>query len=231
MPQLNPVCTICTNEVIAFAFEWQTLIVGGAAVIAAVITVTKMKTQIEHQRSQYEGDKNRHDEIQRRKERAARAELPDALSAICKYTTGCLNYLLGEDDIEEKPNVPTDAINVVKICIEYVAPEPAQKLNELIVHYQITNSRLSNHHRTEKPRENVDRMYDVVCLRALTDRMFEYARNREESESVVKFSHSDMISALRSCAGISEYFDDEDRYSSVTKIIDQKHSDHDSSDR
>lgn len=216
---------------ITSAFEWQTLIAGGAALTAAVITVAYMKFQINLQRSQYESDKERHGEIQRRKELAAKAGLPDALSAICKYTTGCINYLLGDEGIKGLPDVPTDAINVVKICIEHVAPEPAQKLSELIVHYQITNSRLSNHHRTEKPRENVDRMYDVVCLRALTDRMFEYARNREESESASKFSHSDMILALRSCVGISEYFDDEERYSSVKEIIDRRHSEHDSSDR
>ena len=114
--------------------------------------------------------------------------------------------------------------------MEYVDSDSAEKLFELIVHYQINNSRLSGHSITNNHRENTERMCDTVYLRALVNRLFEYARNKVEAVPDAEVSREDMRSALVSCVGPDEYYSHEAKYASVIEIIDRRHSERDLSD-
>ena len=223
-------CTSCTNWAITFAYEWQTLIAGTIALVAAWLTIRTIKNQIRLQKSQIDDEKRRHADVQRSKMWAARAELPDALSALCNYSERCVRHLMGADGLDQMPDTAADAISVVKSCVEYIDSESAKKLFELIVHYQIHNSRLSDYRRTDNPTENAERMYDTVYLRAPVNRLFEYERNNVEVVPNAELSHEDVMSALRICVGLSEYYSDEAIYASVIEIIDRRHSERDLSD-
>ena len=134
------------------------------------------------------------------------------------------------DSLVQLPDTPADAISVVKSCMEYVDSDSAEKLFDLIVHYQIHNSRLSDYRRTDNPTKNAEGMYDTVYLRALVNRLFEYARNQVKVVPNAEVSHDDIMSALRICVGLSEYYGHEARYASVIKVIDRRHSECDPSD-
>ncbi|MCH9000826.1 MAG: hypothetical protein IID48_21540 [Proteobacteria bacterium] len=176
------------------------------------------------QKSQIDDEKSRHADAHHSKSWAARAGLPDALSALCKYSEGCAGYLMDADGFDQMPDAPIDAISVVKSCVEYVDSDSAEKLFELIVHYQIYNSRLSSYRITDNPAEKNERMYDTACLRALVNRLFEYARNKVRVVPDTEVGRDDIASALRACVGVDEYYDHEAKYESVMDIIDREHS-------
>lgn len=229
MPTLNHDVESWLCNAINAAQDWQTLIAGGIALAAAWWTIGTIKNQIRLQKSQIDEEKRRHTDAQRSKMWAARAELPDALSALCNYSEGCMKYLMGADGVDRLPDAPGDVISVVKSCVEYVDSDSAEKLFDLIVHYQIHNSRLLEFRRTDNPTQKNDRMYDTVYLRALVNRLFEYARNKVEFVPDADVSRDDVISALHICVGINEYYSDESRYKSVIDIIDRRHSERDRS--
>ena len=227
---MNQDCTSCTNWAITFAYEWQTLIASAIALTAAWWTIRTIRRQIRLQISQIDDEKRRHVDAQRSKMWAARAELPDALSTLCNYSERCVRHLMGADGFDQMPDTPADAIGIVKSWVEYLDSESAEKLFDLIVHYQIHNSRLSGYRRTDKPAKNAERMYDTVYLRALVNRLFEYARNEVEVVPNPEVSHDDIMAALRICVGLGEYYSDEAIYASVIEVIDRRHSERDLSD-
>ncbi len=148
-------CTSCIITVITFAHEWQTIIAGAIALAAAWWTIRTIRRQIRLQESQIEDGKRRYADAQRSKMWAARAELPDALSALCGYSGRCVSYLIGADGFDQMPDTPADAISVVKSCVEFVDSDSAEKLSDLIVHYQNHNARLSGYRRTDSPTYNL----------------------------------------------------------------------------
>ena len=199
-----------------FLYKWQTLIAGTIALFAAWLTVRTIRKQIKLQQSQFK-------DAQLRKMWVARAGMPDALSTLCEYTGKCVAYLRNADDNRQIPDAPAEAISVIKGSIEYVDPESAHKVFELIAHYQVHNARLSGHKDENDQAENDARIYDTVKLRSLVNRLFEYARNEVDAVPDVEINRDDMVSALRLCVGLGEYFGNEDKFAGVLSIINRRY--------
>lgn len=201
---------------ISIAHDWQTLIAGAVALFAAWLTVRTIKRQIKE-------DKQRYTDAQRSKSWAARVAMPDALSALCDYTERCVTYLMDTAVTVQIPEPPSEAISIIKSSVEYVDPKSAHKMFELIVHYQIHNSRIFDHEKRENEIENSEAIYDTVYLRSLVNRLFEYARNEVDVVPAAELSRADLESALRACVGF-EYYGNEGKYSPVMEIIERRYS-------
>jgi hypothetical protein len=204
--------------------KWQTLIGGLLALIAAIWTVREIRRQIALQERQIRNDETRFVDMQRRKSLGARVQLPDALSAICGYTTECLEYVA--DHQGGLPGPPESAIRTIKEAIEYVTPEASEKLVELLLFYQVHNSRLAHYEPGHNQIEATDRLYDTVRLRWLTERMFGYARNLDEPGQTGSIQDQ-MNSSLRNCVGPIKYFDHTQKWKPVVDRIAMRHPDED----
>jgi hypothetical protein len=137
--------------------QWETLVTGIGAVVAAFFTVRHLREQISQTQKLAE------DQRQRRA-RAARATLPLALSQLAQYATSCIKGLYdlrpyfqadhSMDDLVqrakkcaawESPSLSDDVLNSLKECIEVIDDEPAQAIIQLIRHLQIQRSRLQEY--------------------------------------------------------------------------------------
>jgi len=134
--------------------QWETLLTGFGAVAAAVATVLYTRRTISQTRD-LENDR-RH-----RRERAARATLPLALTALCDYASECMkwaerirNCVNADGGLDQAraqqsanewvvPNIPQDAVSVLKECIEYAGDEAAEAMSNLMLHLQIHHTRLT----------------------------------------------------------------------------------------
>lgn len=208
--------TICI--VIQIARDWQTLIAGLVALFAAYITVREIRRQIKLQERQIANDEARYNDEQRRKLQRARALLPDALSGFANYCDGCVRYLAGDQN--DLPADPEPALDAIKRAIEFVEPDVADKLTEIVNSYQIQHSRLHHYGSKSGEAERRDRIYDAVRLRYLSGRMFYYARNQAEDEQSPR---DGMLNALRVSVGISEYFSHEAKWAPIVSLIDERH--------
>jgi hypothetical protein len=130
--------------------QWETLLAFAAAA-ATVFYTHRMISQT----SDVEDDR-RH-----RRERAARATLPLALTALCNYATECMTWaekILGCVDADGRldknraqpiaikwvvPNIPPEAVSVLKECVEYADDEAAEAMSTLMLHLQIHHTRLT----------------------------------------------------------------------------------------
>ncbi len=196
---------------VQLAQDWQTLIAALLALLAAWWTVRPLKQQIAT-------DRERHSDTLKRKELSARAQMPDALSALCNFTEDCMKFHDGRR--RELPTPATEAIAALKTAIEFVEPQPAQKIFELVSFYQVHNARLFSDRREGV--EEVQRWYDTVRLRHYIDRLYEYARN--ESQIVEGEQTAErLISSLRQTVGLEHCFENEDRYVAVRAMIDRLH--------
>jgi hypothetical protein len=199
------------TEFVKLIQDWQTLFAALLALLAAWWTVQTIKQQITT-------ESDRHKDAQKRKELSARAQIPDALSALCRFTESCMKYHDGRS--QEVPVRATDAITTLKSAIEFVAPQPAEKLFELVSFYQVHNARLFSSLRHRGAPTNADRMFDTVVLRFYTDRMYAYARNEAETVSD-ELTRDRLLSSLKSVVTLFEYVGNEDRYAPVRRLIER----------
>jgi len=134
--------------------QWETLATGFAAVVVAWVTVSKLNEQIR------QTDRLAQDQRQRRA-RAARAVLPLALAEIGDHALACIQGLYAlrpyfqTDGAPERsedspappkwkqPNLPENLLSVLKECIEFEDAPQVGALTDLVRHYQIQNTRLS----------------------------------------------------------------------------------------
>lgn len=135
--------------------QWETLLTGFGAVGAAIATVHFTRRMI-IQNSLLEDDRRR------RRERAARATLPLALTELCGYAIRCME---GVERIREcvradgnldrgralavanelaAPEIPLDALAVIKECIEYSDDVAAEAMAVLMRHIQLHHTRLGD---------------------------------------------------------------------------------------
>lgn len=198
--------------VIDIAKDWQTLLSALLALLAAWWTVSTIKQQIAL-------DKEHHEDTLKRKELSARAQMPDALSALARFTEGCMRYHDGRS--QQPPPRATEAIATLKAAIEFIDVQPAQKTFELISFYQVHNARLFSRRRREGP-ENAVRLYETALLRHYVDWLFDYARNEAQ---VVQDepTRQNLISSLRVAAGLEHYIANEEQYGDVLSIINRRH--------
>jgi hypothetical protein len=133
--------------------QWEILATGIAALVAAWWTVAKISDQIKQ--TEWLATDQR-----RRRERAALAMLPLALSEFANYATACINGLyalrpcfqtdgsLDQSQTEKPlttwsaPRLPRNVLALLKECIEFADAIPAETMAELIRKFQVQNFRL-----------------------------------------------------------------------------------------
>lgn len=178
-----------------FFKDWQTLIAGMLALLAAVPTVFMLNEQIqlEQRRAQ--------DAIER-KQFAAKSSLPLALVELTKYADLCLKQLAslkenidchgvlrqGGDGISV-PKLPLSAVQTVESCLESASASNRDALAGILCHLQIVNSRLEaceTDRVTIRVRHNlITFIIDALELRRRVEHVFPYARGESETISTV----------------------------------------------
>ncbi len=133
--------------------QWETLVTGFAAVVAAGVTICRLNAQIKQA-----GDLAA--EQRRRKARAAQAMLPLALSELGEYATACIAGLYslrpcftGDGGLDRSaatnelakwspPTLPENVLSLLKDCIEFCEDRPAEAIRDLVRHFQIQHLRI-----------------------------------------------------------------------------------------
>ena len=174
-------------------YDFQTLLTGVAAVLAALWTIWQVRKQIN------QTNENRQDTI-RRQNVSARAGMPKALSEICAYARESVDHVyevfrLWSQNHAGRPFQPThacpeypqDAFDKIQRVIESADAKDAKILCEFISLAQVQNIRMSkildNLNGTQNgPRFNMrelnfyGHLYDALGIYKFAERMFEYAR-------------------------------------------------------
>lgn len=198
--------------------NYQTLLGSILALAGALLTVWIISAQIKQ--SQEADNKRRRDS-----HRAARAFLPFALSQIIEYAQVSVENiidLLPDNDEEDgaikksmtptnAPKLPTEALPILKECIESAEPEPARRMAEIVETLQVHNARyhglidkLSGKPIFGNIVSDAD-VYDVrrritesIELYALAGQIFDYARNRT-NQIDSKLSLGELLNAANNC--------------------------------
>ncbi|WP_322885434.1 hypothetical protein U8C32_08565 [Sinorhizobium medicae] len=172
--------------------EYQTLLTGIAAVVAAFISVAHIRQQID-QTAQIERDR-----IEGRKF-SARAMLPLALSKICQYAeeSGQVVHLLMRHVQEEQvvipnprpviPTIPEEALTVLRDLVEHSSQSERRYYFKLISALQVQNSRLSGilydiqGHGSLVPTALNFYALDAAEVYAYASGLYEYARDWDKT--------------------------------------------------
>ncbi|MER9493266.1 hypothetical protein [Mesorhizobium sp. M0006] len=211
-----------TANWIAVLKDWQTLVTGIIALIAAWWTVRVIKTQIGLQKKEIELGDERREADRQRKSWAVRAQMPDALGELVVYASGCFKFLNGDE--ADTPPVPSEAITVFKNSIEFIDNDTAAAIFELVSFFQVHNARLSGFKAGKRPSGTTDRitdrMYDAVLLHTYASRLFEYARNEVKVVKDGEPSLGEMVSSLKQIAGLARQGE---RYAAILAIVSRRH--------
>lgn len=194
---------------IAAVKDWQTILAGFLAVLAAKLTVDAIGDQI--------AQTDRHEEDRRqRKNRAARAELPAALSLLTGYANNCLDLikfipfdgdervLLPAETSFAIPSIPQEALATLRRCIETSDDTVYDAMATLLEKIQVQQSRLKNiAHDVIAPSNRIvtrsqlaGAAVDANEIFARINLMWDYARR--DSETIRKtLVAADLINNLR----------------------------------
>jgi hypothetical protein len=186
-PGVGPVSASWCVE--AWINRYQTLIAGLFALGGALLTVAKLSAQIK-QTSDSEADRRERQEI------ASRAKLLMALNILSKYSESCIKQIatlhsqdpLGTKiivpDKFELPELPTHAVAAMEGCLEYTQKDRINAVRGVLAWLQIQHARIVDDSRLRKSitaRDNA--LFDAVQLRVLTDKLFNYARKRQDDST------------------------------------------------
>ena len=213
--------------------QWETLVTGIGAIVAAFFTVRRLREQIS------QAQKLADDQRQRRA-RAARATLPLSLSQLAQYATSCIKGLHDlrpyfrasrsmNDLVQraqkcaawESPLLSDNVLNSLKDCVEVIDDEPAQAIIQLIGHLQIQRSRLQEYisrARLNDPTHlvllsNIEHaMYDAAEIHARTSTLFPFSRGYPTGSLAVTRERVYEALSLSGC------FDD---YGDISALSDQ----------
>lgn len=173
--------------------EYQELVVGVLSLIGAAAAVLAVMRQIQHAQEM-------ENERLRRRNYAARAALPHALSSLCTYVDICCAELtavlrggLPPNDEQgvhlprdlRAPVIPTDVIIALKECIEFGPHDVQQQLAHLISLLQVQIARISAPGEFIQGRVVAANCYysllgDAFEIRACVDKLYPYARREVE---------------------------------------------------
>jgi hypothetical protein len=187
------------------AYDWQTLIAGALALVAAIIAVIFTKQQINLSEKQ-------EDTRRKSREAAARSTLPLALSSLCQY--GVLSgvalaqwrrsfeqdHFGADNPLFTPPALPAETINAVERMIEAATLEAVRKrLAQLVSNVQVLATRMDGIARREGG-ESLPYLEDNIILAARVyaqgASLFEYARY-ETDDVGEELDPADASAALR----------------------------------
>lgn len=203
------------NSFVGFLYHWQTLVAGLLALLGAFITVYVIRQQIDNQKTQY------HDAIKRR-EWAARARMPDALSEICRYTEDA-TAIINNTNIN-MPQLPEHGISELKSVIEHIEQNASRRVFKLLSHYQVQQSRLARFLEERSTGrinaiESRERLYDIAILRALTNSLYDYARDQVQTGPDNELSRADISEGLSNSVGLINITQNQSIYDLIYKMI------------
>ena len=120
------------------------------------------------------------------------------------------------------PVQPAETPPAARVFVASVHAGPLRS-GTIIRHYQVLNSRLSGGRSESNEQWFNEKIFDVALLRALTDRLFEFARNQVEDVSDVELSREDLISGLRQSVGLERFLGDQERFKPITELINRRY--------
>ena len=189
MPTAWPNGRYC--EVLKFLYDWQSIIAGLFAIVAALIGGMFIRRQIELS-DQHEKERLR------RKHAAARAMLPLALSSLSEYARECAQ-LLRNIHIQSQgeavplsalqnlklPALPMDTTNDLRSMVEASGPTEGRAIATTLSNVQVLASRLSSLHIKSNTQVVVlanieDYIINAAEIQARADELFDYARGETE---------------------------------------------------
>ncbi len=192
-----------------WVYDWQTLIGAFFATAAAIATVSVMHFQTQQAR------KNNADAIQR-KSLAARARMPDALRDMTKFCEVGAARILRKD--RELPEEPLRALEDLKIAIEFIDIEKAEQLFDLLSHYQVYTSRFSVFEGFA-PGQGI---YDSAKLNYYINRLYAYARNRE-NEMDGENEQERLIYSMKAMVCLGDWEKNKDLFDAARTMIKANH--------
>lgn len=154
--------------------KWQTLISGGAAVLAAIVTCWLLWRQIRVQRDQIAKEHARAEDARQRRSLSLRAKSPFALDSLSNYAEACLKRTWSPPiptTSGPPPTLPADAIDRIAELIEFTDNISARYLALLVAQCQINDARIRG-----GTSHNDDEILMATIIRWLADSAFEYGR-------------------------------------------------------
>ena len=199
-------------DLLKWLYDWQTLLAGCLAIVAALIGGYVVKAQT-RQAAEYE------QEHTRRRQAAARAVLPLSLSTICEYAEQCAAVLrqLHDSCSDESlpreagakavfPAVPSAATAELKEMIEAADATTAATFAVVLSKIQVQAANLREFNALERsdeknghviPKSSIEHyMLRTAEIYARTVTLFEFARAEVDTVSPEPPSEDEMSSAL-----------------------------------
>jgi hypothetical protein len=174
-----------------FVRDWQTLIAGIIAFIAAVMTVSDLRRQAR--------------EAAERKARAARAMLPSTLDSLDNYALECIRWLkevepkakaaesglFGDSSIpvNQCPRPDTGMMRTLAECVANLDIAPARFIDDLLARLQVQHSRIASlydyfkNHQLYSVKQLIkieDHIANAVEISALARNAYPFARKQTE---------------------------------------------------
>lgn len=186
-------------------YEWQTLVAGLFAIVAAYIALQGVHRQIDATHRQIEAADRLAEERRRREERAAVVVLPLALAQLSQYARESIQLLepwtwravdvaartaSGPVNFRrlEVPRIPETVISAMQLCARYAEGSNVERLAKALGKLQVQRSRLTGWVERVNNASGVDEsrrieglgcMEDAADLHAAIDELYPYARDNE----------------------------------------------------
>ena len=176
-------------DLLKFFYDWQTLIAGFLAILAAMIGWVAIQGQVRQVET--------HDrEMDRRRYAASRAMLPLALSGVSEYTHQCIDALLalyGESETIRKtddfapPTVPATSTADLRAMVEACSPVEGATIAKLLARIQVQMAGLRGLQRdlrvseTVVTRKHLEQFFvDTIEIQARASALYRFARGDED---------------------------------------------------
>ncbi len=114
-------------------------------------------------------------------------------------------------------------MQTLKEVIEHIDDNEARKTFELVSWFQVQHVRLTNRERRDHGVEFDDLLYDTTLLQEYINRLFDYARNEEQSTAIRKAPRREMTDALKNVVGMEAWMTQQNRLLGVLAIINRRH--------
>lgn len=191
------VCDLGRGPVAAFFYDWQTLISGGLAILAALATVIYLRRQIALQQEQVDLQRDQYRQENRQKVKTALIRVPHALVEIHSYLVGCFGAWKAENP-DDRPAPPTDALTIIMDAAAYVDDESFDSFRHLVIASQTFETRIASPGRQRAHNTLSTMIVDLAELSYLANRLFRFARMEPGAETIpyVKPTRADLEDAL-----------------------------------
>jgi hypothetical protein len=172
-----------------FLYDWQQLIAGFIAILAAMIGWFAIQAQVR----QVEAHER---ELDRRRYAASRAMLPLALSGVSEYTHQCIDALLalyGESETIQKaddftpPPVPSTSTADLRAMVEACSAAEGATIAKLLARIQVQMAGLRGLQRdlrvseTVVTRKHLEQFFvDTIEIQARASALYRFARSDED---------------------------------------------------